>query len=100
MVFLKCRLNAEPPSPVLVNIHSFQYLPVNHDPMLQRRRLYDVPHTHDIGLPPRFWFNVGPALHPIAVLMPVNRLRCWLNTTPTLVKRIMLLGSTAVLLCG
>ena len=38
-------------------------------------RAYDVPRTEDVGLPTKFWFNFGSALHPIAGSMPVNRLR-------------------------
>ena len=32
----------------------------------------------------KFRFNVGPALQPIACSMPVNRLRRWPNTDPSL----------------
>ena len=39
--------------------------------------LYD---THDVGLPTRFQFNVGP----VAASMPTNCLRRWPNTTLTL----------------
>ena len=40
---------------------------------------YDEPRTEDVGLPTKFRFNVGPALHPIAGSMPGNRLRRWPN---------------------
>ena len=58
------------PSPVLANIHSIL--------------AYDVPSTEDVGLPTKFMFNVGPALQPIARSMPVNRVRRWPNTNPSL----------------
>ena len=38
-------------------------------------RLCDVPGTHNVGLPTKYWFNVGPASQPIAGSMPVNRIR-------------------------
>ena len=41
----------------------------------------DVPRTELVGLPTKVWFNVGPALQPIAGSMPVNHLRRW----PTLI---------------
>ena len=37
-----------------------------------------------VGLPVKFCFNVGPASWSIAGSMPVNRLRRWLNTNPSL----------------
>ena len=56
------RVLLPPPSPVLANIHSIL--------------AYDVPDTEDvIGLPIKFWFNVGSALQPFAGSMPVNLLR-------------------------
>ena len=59
----KChrRVLLPPPSPVQANIHSIL--------------AYDVPDTKDVGLPTKFWLNVGPALQPIAGSIPVNRLR-------------------------
>ena len=39
---------------------------------------------HDVGLPTQFLFNVGPELRLIASSMPVNRVRRWLNSRPTL----------------
>ena len=59
----KClrRVLLPPPSPVLANIHSIL--------------AYDVPDTEDVCIPPKFRFNVGPALKPIAGSIPVNRLR-------------------------
>ena len=57
-------------SPVLANIHLIL--------------AYDVPRTEDVGLPTKFRFNVGPASQPIAGSMPVNCLRCWPNTNPSL----------------
>ena len=60
-----------PPSlPELANIHSIL--------------AYDVPHTEDVVLPIKLRFNVGPASQPIAGSMPVNRLRRWPNTNPSL----------------
>ena len=41
--------------------------------------LYDVPGTHNVGLPTQYRFNVGPASQPIAVSMPANHTRRWLN---------------------
>ena len=55
---------------VLANIHSIL--------------AYDVPRTEDVGPPTKFRFNVGPASQPIACSRPVNRLRRWLNTNPSL----------------
>ena len=75
---------------------SIQYLPVNHAAAC----LYDVHRTHDVGLRTRFRFNFGPASQPIPGSMTVNRLRRWPNTTPTSAQRIILLDSTAALLCG
>ena len=49
------------PSPVLANIHSIL--------------AHDVPDTKDEVQPTKFWFNVGPALQPIAGSMPVNHPR-------------------------
>ena len=57
-----------------------QYLPVNRAVAC----LHYVPRTEDVGLPTQFRFNVGPVSQPIAVSMPVNRLRRWPNTNPTL----------------
>ena len=45
----------------------------------QCRRLYDVPGTHNVGLLTQYQFNVEPASQPIAVSMPVNRIRRWPN---------------------
>ena len=59
---------------------SIQYLLVNRAAMCH----YDVPRTVYVSLPTQFQFNVGPASQPIAGSMPVNRLRCWPNTNPTL----------------
>ena len=47
-------------------------------------RLYDVPRTHDVGLPTQFRCNVGPESQPISGSIPVNRLRRLPNTNPTL----------------
>ena len=44
----------------------------------------DVPHTEDVGLPNKFWFNCRPASQPIARSMPVKGLRGWPNTNPSL----------------
>ena len=61
------RVFLPPPSPVLANIHSIL--------------VYHAPRTEDVGLSTKFRFNVGPALQPIVVSMPVNlRLRRWPNT--------------------
>ena len=60
------RVFLPPPSPMLANIYSIL--------------AYDVPRTEAVGLPIKFRFNAGPALHPIADLMLVNRLRRWPNT--------------------
>ena len=49
------------PSPVLTNIHSIH--------------AYDVTRSEDVGLPTKFWFNVGSASQPIASSRKVNRLR-------------------------
>ena len=64
------RVFLPPPSPVLANIQSIL--------------AYDVPRTEDVGLPTEFRFNVGPASQPIADSMPVNRLRRWPTTNPSL----------------
>ena len=40
--------------------------------------------TEDVGLPTKSRFNVGPESQPIAGSMPVNRLRRWLSTNPSL----------------
>ena len=45
----------------------------------QCTRLYDVPGTHNTGLPTQYRLNVGPASQPIAVSMPVIHIRCWPN---------------------
>ena len=58
------------PSPVLANIHSIL--------------AYDVPRSVDVGLPNKFRFNVGPVSQPLAGSMPVNHLRRWPNTNPSL----------------
>ena len=75
---------------------SNQYLPLNrrlslslpkvlwHSLISQCTRLYDVPRTHDVGLPTQFRCNVGPASQPIAGLIPVYCLRRWPNNNPTL----------------
>ena len=47
--------------------------------------------------PTRLRFNVGPASQPIAGSMPVNRLRRWPNTTPTLGPLYTLRGAAALL---
>ena len=60
------RVFLPPPMPVLANIHSIL--------------AYDVSRTEDVGLPTKLRFNVGPALQPIAGLMPVNRQRRWPST--------------------
>ena len=51
---------------------------------------YDVPRTKDVGLPTKFRFNAGRASQPIDGSMPANRVRRWLNPTPTLTQRIIL----------
>ena len=65
----------------IFNIYSFHY-------QIVRPRVSMIPRTHGVGLlyvvPTQYWFNVGPASQPIAGSMPVNRLRRWHNTTPTL----------------
>ena len=45
---------------------------------------YNVPCAEDVGLPTKFRLNVGPASQPIAGSMPVNLLRRWPNTNPSL----------------
>ena len=50
--------------------------------------LYDA---QDVGLPTQFLFKSGPESQPIAVSMPVNCVRRWLYTTPTLTKCMILL---------
>ena len=47
--------------------------------------------AHDVGLPTQFLSNGGPESQPIAGLMLVNCVRRWLNTTPTLTERMILL---------
>ena len=47
--------------------------------MSQCTRLYDVPGTHNVGLPTQYRFNTGPASQPIAGSMPVNIIRRWPN---------------------
>ena len=59
---------------MLANIHSI--LLVNQATAC----LYDVPRTHDVGLPTQFRVNVGPSSQPIASSMLVNCLRRWPNT--------------------
>ena len=44
----------------------------------------DVPRTKDVCFPTKFRLDVGPASQPIAGSMPVNCLRRWLNTNPSL----------------
>ena len=46
---------------------------------------YDVPRTADVGLPTKFRLNGGPASQPITGSIPVNRLRRWPSTNPSLV---------------
>ena len=98
------RLFLQPPSSVMANIHSIQWnvLPrVSFTPestvISQWTRLYDVPRTHDVGLPTQYRFNVGPASHPIAGLIPVNRLRRWPNTNPTLGLRTSAISTLGLL---
>ena len=67
---VKSRIFLPPPSPVLANIHSILAC--------------DVPRTQDVGLPTKFQFKAGPASQPIPGSMPVNRLRRWTNTNPSL----------------
>ena len=38
----------------------------------QCTRLYDVPGTHNVGLPTQYRFNVGSVSQPIAGSMPVD----------------------------
>ena len=45
----------------------------------QCTRLYDVPGTHNVGLPTQSRVNVGPASQPIVASMPVNHIRRWPN---------------------
>ena len=47
-------------------------------------RLYDVPGTHNVGLPTQYRFN-GGLTSPIASSMPVNRIRRWPNIETELV---------------
>ena len=61
---------------------SIQYLPVNRAVAWCVSTMYLV-HTM-WALPTQCWFNVGPASQPIAGSMPVNSLRRWPNTIPTL----------------
>ena len=63
---------------MLANIYSILVLPLN------RAATCIYTGTHDVGLPTRFRFNVGPASHHIARSMTFNRLRCWPNTNLTL----------------
>ena len=56
---------------------------LRHSLISQCTPLYDVPRTHDVGLPTQYPFNVGPASQPIAGSMLVNRLRRLPNTNPT-----------------
>ena len=64
------RVFLPPLSPVLASNHSIL--------------AYDVPRTVDVGLPTTSRFNVGPASQPIADSIPVNHLRRWPNTHPSL----------------
>ena len=45
----------------------------------QCTHLYDVPGTHNVGLPIQYRLNVGPASQPIAGSMPVSSIRRWPN---------------------
>ena len=45
----------------------------------QCARLYDVPGTHNVGLPTQYRLNVEPASQLIAGSMPVKRIRRWPN---------------------
>ena len=45
---------------------------------------YEVPRTKDVGLPTEFRLNLESESQPIAGSMPVNRLRRWPNTNPSL----------------
>ena len=45
----------------------------------QCTRLYDVPCTHNVGLPTQNRFNVGPASQAIAGSMPADCIRRWFN---------------------
>ena len=88
------RLFLPPPSPVMANIQSiltsespFVYFTPKSTVTLTDKSVYvslDVPHTHDVGLPTQFRFKVGPASQPIAGSKPVNCLRRWPITNPTL----------------
>ena len=79
------RVFLPPPLPVLANIHSIF--------------AYDVPRTEDVGLPIKFRFNAVSASQPIAGSMPVNRLRRWLNTNPSLGLLYTLRKHVAFTLC-
>ena len=43
------------------------------------KSVYDVPGTHNVGLPTQYQLNDGPASQLIAGSMPVNRIRRWPN---------------------
>ena len=58
---------------------SIRYLPVNRAARVST------------GLPTQFLFNGGPESQPIAGSMPDNCVRRWLNTTPTLTERMIVL---------
>ena len=48
-------------------------------PSRHSTRVYDVPGTHNVGLPTQYRFNNGPGSQPIAGSMTVNRIRRWHN---------------------
>ena len=56
--------------------------------MLGVSLVYDA---HNVGLPTQFLFNHGPESQPIVGSMTVNCVRRWLNPSPTLTERIILL---------
>ena len=47
--------------------------------------------AHEVGLSTQFLFNGEPESWPIAGSMPVNCVRHWINTTPTLTERMILI---------
>ena len=72
------------PSPVLANVTSMlcrvSFTPERTVTSSNKSvYAYDVPGTHNVGLPIQYRFNVGPASQPIAVSMSVNRIRRWPN---------------------
>ena len=58
----------------------FKDLPVNRAAVCP----YDLPRTEDVGLHTQFRSNAGPSSQPISGSMPVNCLRRWPSTNPTL----------------